>query len=104
MTAVTKFDQRKEAIVLAATDILNHRGVRGMTLPLVAGELGLVPRAVSYYFRRKEDLAAACYRRSIDRMDSHITQALKQKTPQDAIREFVRLFFESQLLVRTGEA
>ncbi len=84
MTSVSKFDQRKEAIVRAATEIMNHRGVRGMTLPLVAAELGLVPRAVSYYFRRKEDSAAACYRLSIERMDGHITEALKEKSPKDA--------------------
>jgi AcrR family transcriptional regulator len=104
MTSVTKFDQRKEAIVRAATDIMNHRGVRGMTLPLVAAELGLVPRAVSYYFRRKEDLAAACYRLSIERMNDHITQALKHGSPEDAVRAFVTLFFESQYLVRAGKA
>lgn len=104
MTSVTKFDQRKDVIVRAAIDILNHHGVRGMTLSLVAAELGLVPRAVSYYFRRKEDLAAACYRRSIERMDSHITEALKEASPEDAVRAFVILFFESQYLVRTGKA
>lgn len=103
MTTATKFDQRKEAIVRAATDIVNHHGVRGMTLPLVAAELGLVPRAVSYYFRRKEDLAAACYRKSIERMDVHISEALKQETPEKAVRSFIELFFESQRLVRVGE-
>lgn len=104
MTTATKFDQRKEAIVRVATGILNHRGVRGMTLPLVAAELDLVPRAVSYYFRRKEDLAAACYRLSIERMDAHISEALKQDTPAGVVRAFVQLFFESQHLVRTGQA
>lgn len=103
MTALSKFDQRKEAIVLAATEIMNHKGVRGMTLPLVAAELGLVPRAVSYYFRRKEDLAAACYRRSIERMDGHVSQALKQATAADAVRAFVDLFFEAQRRVHMGE-
>jgi len=104
MTTATKFDQRKEAIVRAATEIMNHRGVRGMTLPLVAAELGLVPRAVSYYFRRKEDLAAACYRLSIERMDSHISEALKHAAAEDVMRAFVKLFFESQRLVRAGQA
>jgi AcrR family transcriptional regulator len=104
MTAVTKFDQRKEAIVRVATELMNHHGVRGMTLPLVAGKLDLVPRAVSYYFRRKEDLAAACYRRSIERMDTHISEALTHGTPREVVRAFVTLFFESQMLVQTGQA
>jgi AcrR family transcriptional regulator len=82
---------------------MNHKGVRGMTHALVAAELGLVPRAVGYYFRRKEDLAAACYARSIERMGSHIGRALKQATPADALRAFVTLFFESQRQVATAE-
>ena len=97
MTIATKFDLRKDAIVAVATDILNRKGLHGMTLPLVAGELDLAPRAVGYYFRRKEDLAAACYRRSIERMDLHITRALKQPKPAEVVRAFVLEFFESQL-------
>lgn len=82
---------------------MNHKGVRGMTHSLVAAELGLVPRAVGYYFRRKEDLAAACYARSIERMETHVGAALKQPTPAAALRAFVMLFFESQRQVAAGE-
>lgn len=102
-TAVSRYSLRKEAIVRVATDIMNRKGVRGMTHSLVAAELGLVPRAVAYYFRRKEDLAAACYARSIARMQTHIDDALKQATPADAVRAFVKLFFESQRQVATEE-
>lgn len=103
MTAATKFDLRKDAIVKVATEILNHKGVRGMTLPLVAAELDLAPRAVSYYFRRKEELAAACYRRSVERMDGHITEALRQPDAAGMLRTLVRIFFETQRQVRVGE-
>jgi AcrR family transcriptional regulator len=37
-------------------------------------------------------------------MDSHISEALKQGAPEDAIRAFVKLFFESQYLVRSEKA
>lgn len=103
MTAATKFDRRKDAIVRVASGTMNHLGVRGMTLSLVAAELGLVPRAVSYYFRRKEDLAAACYRRSIERMDEHLTRALEEGSASGAVRSFVNEFFESQRRVEAGE-
>lgn len=103
MAAVSKYNLRKDAIIRVATDIMNHKGVRGMTHALVAAELGLVPRAVGYYFRRKEDLAAACYARSIERMESHITEALNARTPSDAVLAFVTLFFESQRQVAVGE-
>ena len=82
---------------------MNRKGVRGMTHALVAAELGLVPRAVGYYFHRKEDLAAACYARSIERMEAHLGEALEQKTPAGAMRTFVNLFFESQRQVAAAE-
>jgi len=103
MTAATKYNLRKDAIIRVATDLMNHKGVRGMTHALVASELGLVPRAVGYYFRRKEDLAAACYARSIERMEAHIGAALKQPTPDTAIRTIIQVFFESQRQVAVGE-
>lgn len=103
MVAVSKYNLRKDAIIRVATDLMNHKGVRGMTHALVAAELGLVPRAVGYYFRRKEDLAAACYARSIERMDAHIGEALKQASPADALGAFVRLFFESQRQVAVAD-
>lgn len=103
MTAATKYNLRRDAIIRVATDLMNHKGVRGMTHALVASELGLVPRAVGYYFRRKEDLAAACYGRSIARMELHVGEALKQATADSAVRTLIQLFFESQRRVAAGE-
>ena len=63
--ATKKFHKRKDMIVRAAVDVMNQKGIRGMTLADVAAKLDLVPTAVMYYFRKKEELAAACfYRRS----------------------------------------
>ncbi len=103
MAKASKYDLRKGAIIRVATDIMNRKGVRGMTHALVAAELDLVPRAVGYYFRRKEDLAAACYSRSIDRMNTHVDEALKQATAADALHALVKSFFESQRKVAIGE-
>ncbi|MEZ5938658.1 MAG: TetR/AcrR family transcriptional regulator [Hyphomonadaceae bacterium] len=103
MATVSKYNLRRDAIIRVATDLMNHKGVRGMTHALVAAELDLVPRAVGYYFRRKEDLAAACYARSIERLDTHISEALKQVDPAETVRAFVQLFFESQRQVVVEE-
>ena len=44
-TPVTaRFNRKRDAIVAAATEILNRRGVRGMTLALVAERLGRAPQ------------------------------------------------------------
>ena len=103
MKISSKYDLRKDAVVRVATDILNSKGVHGMTIALVAAELELAPRAVGYYFRRKEDLAIACYRRSVERIDDHITTALREKAAADVVRAFVRIFFETQRQVLVGE-
>ncbi len=103
MTTESKYNLRKEAIVRVATDLLNRRGLDGMTIALVAAELELAPRAVGYYFRRKEDLAVACYTRSIARMDEHISTALEEGTASEALVSFVNSFFDAQRRVRQGE-
>jgi AcrR family transcriptional regulator len=63
-SATHKFHQRRDTIVRAAVEVLNHKGVRGMTLADVAARIDLVPTAVMYYFRKKEELAAACFPQS----------------------------------------
>lgn len=70
-----RFEQRKSAIVGSAVEVLNRRGVRGMTLADVAARLDLVPTGVIYYFKNKEDLAAACFLRGIDRYNDLIALA-----------------------------
>jgi AcrR family transcriptional regulator len=59
--ATARYAARREAILAAAIGILNRQGVKGMTLAGVAAEVGLITTSVTYYFRRKEDLAAACF-------------------------------------------
>jgi AcrR family transcriptional regulator len=100
----TKFEQRREEIVSVATTIMSRKGVRGMTLQQVAADLGLAPRAVGYYFRHKEEIAAACYMRGIERMNELLSDAVKKKTAEDALRTFVGNFFENHRRIQVGDA
>ena len=68
-SATHKFHQRRDTIVRAAVEVLNHKGVRGMTLADVAAKIDLVPTAVMYYFHKKEDLAAACFHKAIEQYE-----------------------------------
>lgn len=61
-----KFADKREALIASASELLNEHGIRGTTLSAVAEGVGLVKNSVTYYFRRKEDLAAACYLRAIE--------------------------------------
>jgi AcrR family transcriptional regulator len=99
-----KFHQRRDTIVRAAVEVLNHKGVRGMTLADVAAKIDLVPTAVMYYFHKKEDLAAACFHKAIEQYESMIAQAQRGATAREALELFIRGYFEFRRLVAAGEA
>ncbi len=99
-----KFHKRRETIVRAAVEVMNRRGVRGMTLADVARRLDLVAPAVMYYFKSKEELAATVYQRSIQRYEQLIATAQDAPTARAALETFVRAYFEFSAAVMTGEA
>lgn len=100
----TKFHKRKDAILQAAVEVINLKGVKGMTFADVASRLDLVPTAVMYYFRSKEELAATCFHRSIDMYDSLLAEAEGAKSARAALEAFVRGFFERRRKIAVGEA
>ena len=61
-----RFEKKRDAILDASTVILNTQGVKGLTLGVAAAAVGLSTTSVTYYFKRKDDLAAACLMRGID--------------------------------------
>ena len=85
-----KFERRKALIVRAAIDVINRKGVRGMTHAEIASQLSLVPTAVNYYFRRKEDLAAECYLQSITHYDRLLDRAALEDTAEASLQTFLR--------------
>jgi AcrR family transcriptional regulator len=99
-----RFHKRKDAILRAAVDVLNLKGVKGMTLSDIASKLDLVPTAVMYYFRNKEELAASCFHRSIDVYTMLLEQAERGSTARQALELFVRGFFEHRCRIAVGEA
>jgi AcrR family transcriptional regulator len=98
-----RYHRKREAVVAAATDILNEKGVKGMTLADVAKSVGLITTSVTYYFKKKEDLAAAVFLSGIARYDGLISEALKEATPQTRLRRFIALYIEMKARIRAGE-
>jgi AcrR family transcriptional regulator len=90
-------------IVRAAVDVMNRRGVRGMTLAEVGNRLDLVAAAVMYYFKSKEELAATAYYRAIERYEEIIADAQRGTTAREALELFVRSYFEFRRRVVLGE-
>ena len=60
-----------------------------MTLTGVARELGIDPSSVTYYFRKKDDLAFACLQRSLEWMLDQAVAAAAAGGPRDVVKAFV---------------
>lgn len=97
-----RFLEKREAILDAAARLFNRRGIRGTTLSDVAQSVGLVTNSVTYYFRKKDDLALACVLRSVEVFDELLKKAEKARTPELRITAFVNGFFRLLADVETG--
>ena len=85
-----RFQGMREALLVAAARQFNAQGVRGATLGDIAASVGLVTTSLTDYYRKKEDLATACFLRAIAAYDSLATEAAA--APDVPTR--VRCFFD----------
>ncbi len=99
-----RYQAKRRSIVLSAVEELNRKGVRGMTLGDVAGRLNLVPTGIIYYFKNKEELAANCFLRGIERYEALISAGKNEATDARRIDTFVRAYFEFRQQVARGES
>jgi AcrR family transcriptional regulator len=88
-----RFDDKREAILDGAARLFNQHGIKGGMLSDLARRVGLATNSLTYYYRKKEDLAAACLMRSIDALNS-IASAAAQPRP---LAQRVRAFFDGYL-------
>ncbi len=102
--ATARYAAKKEAILTAATTILNREGVKGMTLADVAAEVGLITTSVTYYYRKKDDLAAACFMRGIDIFTGLAVEAGAVNGARARLAKFLELFFDMAAKIRLKEA
>jgi AcrR family transcriptional regulator len=98
-----RYARKKEAIIAAAAGIMNRRGVKGMTLSDVAESVGLITTSVTYYFKKKEDLAVACFLASIARFDALIDAALGAADPRERLKRFITLYLDLNRRIRLEE-
>ncbi|RJF93971.1 TetR/AcrR family transcriptional regulator [Sphingomonas cavernae] len=98
-----RFQRKRELILDAAAAEINENGARGMTLADVAAVVGLNTTSVTYYFKRKEVLAAACYDRSLDRIEAIVATAERATDPRSRVRAYVEESFAQRARIRQGE-
>ena len=99
-----RFEKKREAILDAATAILNQQGVKGLTLGVAAAAVGLSTTSVTYYFKRKDDLAAACLMRGVDWLIATAETANAEADPPARLKRLLELYFDRLRLSATGQA
>jgi len=102
--ATDRFERKREAILDAATDLLNTRGVKGLTLSVAAAAVDLSTTSVTYYFKRKDDLAAACMMRGIASLMEIVQTALAEPTPKAQLHALLARYLERVRRAAVGEA
>lgn len=98
-----RFQEKRERILDAATALINRYGVKGMTFVDVAREVDLNTTSVTYYFRKKELLAAEVLSRSLDRLGAIVSLAGAEPSPRARVKQFLRAHIDLHARIRTGE-
>jgi len=101
-TTNARFAKKRETILAAAQEVLAQQGVRGMTLAQVAAKVGLNAPAITYYFKKKEDLAAACMLAGIERLDVIMSEAARAGDEEQRLKAVFESFFARHRGVRVG--
>jgi AcrR family transcriptional regulator len=86
-----RYQEKRDAVLNAAALLFNERGVKGATLSDIAASVGLVTNSVTYYYRKKEDLATACLLRTIDAFNALAAAAAREAGTEARIGAFFSL-------------
>ncbi|WP_242138980.1 MULTISPECIES: TetR/AcrR family transcriptional regulator [unclassified Sphingomonas] len=102
-TSTKRFRAKRDAILAAAAEAINEQSAKGMTFADVARRVGLNTTSVTYYFKRKEDLAAACFEQTLDRLQAMLDDSLALPTPRERVARYLALNFDRLAAIQRGE-
>ena len=97
-----RYAAKREAIMAAATEVFSSQGVSGFTLAAVAKRMDLHPVSLTYYFKRKEDLAAAVLHETMERYGRMLDYAEQASAAPERLRRLVEAYFEVRRKVALG--
>src|SRR3954471_21200877 len=103
VTGTKRFRAKRNAILAAASEAINEQSAKGMTFADVARRVGLNTTSVTYYFKRKEDLAAAAFEQTLERLQEMLTEALLEATPEARVARYLRINMERLAAIHRGE-
>ena len=98
-----RFRAKRDAILAAAAEAINEQSAKGMTFADVARRVGLNTTSVTYYFKRKEDLAAAAFEHTLDYLLVMLDAALEAATPKERVARYLALNMARLERVQRGE-
>jgi len=85
--AVTeRFADKREEILDSAARLFNQHGIKGGPLSELAQRVGLATNSLTYYYRKKEDLACACLQRAMAALLTVVDAAARERTLAQRIR------------------
>lgn len=99
-----KHDRKRAEIVAAATREINAHGVQGLLLSEVAARVGMTKANLTYYFKRKEDLAALCFNATLAAYQQMVEAAAAHDTAPARFETLFGLVFARAAEVETGTA
>ncbi|MBB5709023.1 TetR/AcrR family transcriptional regulator [Sphingomonas xinjiangensis] len=98
-----RFQAKRDSILAAAADAINEQSAKGMTFADVARRVGLNTTSVTYYFKRKEDLAAAAFEQTLARLDAMLDSALEEPTPERRVARYLHDHITRLARIERGE-
>lgn len=97
-----QYQRKRDALLDAATVLINDLGAKATTLQAVSQAVELSATSVTYYFPRKDVLAAAVFERAIDRLREFVDEAAKEPTPRERVRRLLELHINLRAAVIGG--
>ena len=98
-----RFQEKRDTLLAAAARHFNQQGVKGATLGDIAASVGLVTTSLTYYYRKKEDLATACFLRAIVAHESLALAAADAPTVAARVARFFSLHADLLAAIERGE-
>jgi AcrR family transcriptional regulator len=98
-----RFREKRDAILAAAAEAINEQSAKGMTFADVARRVGLNTTSVTYYFKRKEELAAAAFENTLDRLSAMLGEAAVEATPDERVARFLQINIARLARIGRGE-
>ncbi len=73
----------RERILVCAVDVYLEKGLKGLSMRLIAGKLGVSPTALYRHYRNKEDLVHSVIAEAVKVFGSYLFPALAGQTPEE---------------------